>query len=184
MNVKNNQKAQNTKNNIKNVFIELLGEKSINKISVHEICKKTGVNRTTFYAHYNDVYDLMQKIIIEKENGVSALFLEPESGEYKHLTENSLEELICYIYNNAAFYRVYLNDFTSSASIGQSILATYNQHIEQLYRNQTHKSKNEIQYPFEYFKSGLIGVIKKWLHTNCQESPSELTLIIKNSLNL
>ena len=43
-------------------FVNLLKEKSINRITVKEICTMAEINRATFYKHYLDVYDLLDKI--------------------------------------------------------------------------------------------------------------------------
>ncbi|MDO4648828.1 MAG: TetR/AcrR family transcriptional regulator C-terminal domain-containing protein [Eubacteriales bacterium] len=51
----------NTTETVRRIFLELLAEKPIRKISVTEICTKAGINRTTFYKHYLDVYDLMDQ---------------------------------------------------------------------------------------------------------------------------
>ena len=51
-----------TKMIIKVNFIELLGKKPINKITVKEICDLAEINRATFYKYYMDAYDLMDKI--------------------------------------------------------------------------------------------------------------------------
>jgi AcrR family transcriptional regulator len=51
-----------TKMMLKESLINLLEKKDISKISVKEICKNADINRTTFYNHYNDQYDLMRKL--------------------------------------------------------------------------------------------------------------------------
>lgn len=43
-------------------FISLLKQKPIDKISVTELCQAANVNRGSFYAHYADVYDLLDQI--------------------------------------------------------------------------------------------------------------------------
>ena len=47
---------------IEQSFLELLGEKPISKITVTELCEKAQLNRATFYKHYLDIPDLMEKI--------------------------------------------------------------------------------------------------------------------------
>ena len=47
---------------ITDAFVELRSRKPIEKISVTELCKLAGVNKSTFYAHYQDIYDLSDKI--------------------------------------------------------------------------------------------------------------------------
>lgn len=184
MNTKNNLRAQTTQRNIEGVFIELLGSGDISQITVQEICRRANVNRTTFYAHYEDVYALMHKIECAKDQEICQIFYEPETGAFDALTESKLERLLHFIFDNASFYRVYLNNGNTSDTIDRGIAASWKQYIEPTFSRQPHKTETELYYQFEYFKSGLIGVIKKWLNTNCQESPAELTAIMKNYLGL
>ncbi|MEC0724665.1 TetR/AcrR family transcriptional regulator [Bacillus spizizenii] len=48
--------------NIRNTFIKLLNEKDFNSITVQNILDRALINRTTFYKHYRDKYDLAEKI--------------------------------------------------------------------------------------------------------------------------
>ena len=43
-------------------FLELSGVKSIDKITVSELCERADVNRSTFYRYYYDIYDLQSKM--------------------------------------------------------------------------------------------------------------------------
>lgn len=47
---------------IKEAFLTLLEEKPINKITVKELCEKADINRATFYTHFSDCFDLLEKI--------------------------------------------------------------------------------------------------------------------------
>lgn len=58
-------KNQKTEKKIRDTFIFLMLEKPIDKITVTEICKKAGLNRCTFYLHYQSVEVLLE--IIENE---------------------------------------------------------------------------------------------------------------------
>lgn len=44
-------------------FLELLDRKDLEFISVKEICEKAGVNRSTFYLHYENISDLLDESI-------------------------------------------------------------------------------------------------------------------------
>lgn len=55
-----------TKMAITNCFIELSEEMPIEKITVTEITRRCGINRNTFYYHYQDVYSLLEEIIYTK----------------------------------------------------------------------------------------------------------------------
>ena len=63
MSRKTMKKKTATKPLIRNAFITLLKEKSLEDITVHEIVEKALINRSTFYLHYKDKYDLYDGIL-------------------------------------------------------------------------------------------------------------------------
>ena len=52
-----------TKNLIYNTLIELMKDKTFEEIKVSDICNKALINRSTFYSHYEDKYDLLVDFI-------------------------------------------------------------------------------------------------------------------------
>ncbi|MBN7773447.1 TetR/AcrR family transcriptional regulator [Clostridium aminobutyricum] len=188
MNVKNNQRTQNTQNKIKEVFIELLGGKDINKITIQDICRKANVNRTTFYTHFNDIYDLLQKIEIEKMQTILSL-LQSDTQIQPVLNEVTLEKLLDFVLENANFYKVYLNDFYVSPTINTLLdhldtllVSCNNQNYNNLFGQNLHEQKVELYYEIEYLKAGMVGVIRTWLNSDCQETPKELAHILSKCI--
>ena len=51
MNQKYNRRFQDTEDRIENVFFTLLSQKPFSKITVRELCEKSGISRTSFYSH-------------------------------------------------------------------------------------------------------------------------------------
>ena len=47
-------------------FLELLDEKPFNKITVKDIVDRCGINRNTFYYHFDDIPSLMEKILVSR----------------------------------------------------------------------------------------------------------------------
>ena len=184
MNIRNNQRTQNTLKKIKEILLRKLDSRRLNRITVQEICSEAKINRTTFYTHYDNIYDLMQSIEVEMQQGVRKLLLDPNSGIFRPLTEKSLEQLIIYIYEHAHFYRILLNDFNGLNVIDRELAAQWEKEIEPVIRKKTGATETELRYRFEYFNWGLRGIIRKWLNMNCPESPRELTQAIKNVVQL
>ena len=60
---KNDLRVIKTKNILFNTLLELMKEKQFEEIKVSDICSRSLVNRTTFYAHYNDKYELLEEYI-------------------------------------------------------------------------------------------------------------------------
>ena len=66
--------ANFTKQAIKAAFLELLDEKPLNKISVRDIVERCGINRNSFYYHFQDIPSLLGEIIIERTNDLMAQY--------------------------------------------------------------------------------------------------------------
>lgn len=62
-------RAQRTQKCITDAFLDLRKEKEIEKITIAELSAKAMINKTTFYKHYRDIFDLSEQLedqIIEK----------------------------------------------------------------------------------------------------------------------
>lgn len=67
MKVKNlNSSSAKTRKIIKNTFIQMLSEKrEIGKITVSELVRRAEISRATFYAHFDDIYSVIEEFEIE-----------------------------------------------------------------------------------------------------------------------
>ena len=57
-----------TKKNLYESLIELMQEKRFEKIKVSDICNKALINRSTFYSHYEDKYELLLDLFENQKN--------------------------------------------------------------------------------------------------------------------
>ncbi|CAM4048178.1 TetR family transcriptional regulator [Bacillus luti] len=62
-----------SKEAIKNAFVELMAEKGFDKITVKDICAEANIGNRTFYLHYLDKFDLLDKLVIEHINALKVL---------------------------------------------------------------------------------------------------------------
>ncbi len=70
-----------TKQAIKMSFMKLLSEQPLNKISVRSIVEECGINRNSFYYHFQDIPALMEEIIVELADGLVKKYPKIESLE-------------------------------------------------------------------------------------------------------
>ena len=168
MNTPNNKRRKESKERIELEFVKLLQNKDVKDINVSDICKKAKVNRSTFYANYIDIYDLVDKI---KENMLNE-FLEiykDEVSQFKH-SYNFLK-LFNHIKENQLFYKTY---FKLGADLTDSLMRdNLNNEMILFFGNTKH-----LQYHIDFFKAGLNAIIIRWLNNNCKESPEEINEII------
>ncbi len=167
MNTKNNKRRQTTRENIERVFIELLQTKEISQITVSDICKKTELNRSTFYANYIDIYDLADKIRDKLEAEVYELY----ENELFYNCGRDYLRLFRHIKENQLFYITYFK------------LGYDSKHIVDLGRiSQQQKGfpSENLEYHIEFHKAGLNAIIKKWLASGCDKAPEEMVRIIED----
>ena len=65
--------AGSTQRVIRKTFMELLEERPLNEITVKLIVERCGINRKTFYNHYRDIPDLMEKILTDEVDAIMNL---------------------------------------------------------------------------------------------------------------
>ena len=153
MNTKNNRRRRKSVENIQQAFMELLETQELKDISVSDLCKRTSLNRSTFYANFLDVYDLADKLRARLEQEFSALFDE----DARLRGSDSALRMFHHIRDNQLLYKTY---FKLGYDQRNPILIydTYDAaRAEQDFGN-----KN-IRYHMEFFRGGINAIIKFWL---------------------
>lgn len=168
MNTPNNRRKRDSIERIEKVFIELLQTKKLNEISVSDICKQAGLNRTTFYANYMDIYDLADSIRDKLEGNLSELYKAETTQGYN---SHDYLKLFKHIKENQIFYRTY---FKLGYDENYKII-NYDTELAQ-----RHFENRFVEYHMEFFKAGITKIIKIWLENGCQESPEDMFEIIKS----
>ena len=168
MNTPNNKRKKESIERIEKVFISLLQTNELNEISVSDICKLAGLNRTTFYANYTDIYGLADSIRDKLEHNLSDLY---QNEITRGFNSNDYLRLFRHIQENQLFYRTYFK------------LGYDNQYEIQFYDTEQAKqdfNNQYIDYHMEFFKSGLTAIIKRWLAGGCRETPEEMDHIVRS----
>ncbi len=112
MNVKNNRRHRETIEKIEKAFVSLLKDNDLNKISITELCDTAEVDRSTFYANYEDVSALA--------NEVSAK-IEKQLKEQPH-TDGEFAWIFEYIKVNQDMFKVYFKLGLSKATVDYKMI--------------------------------------------------------------
>ena len=166
MNVKNNRRRRESQKKIEKAFIELLQTREIQEIAVADIIRMTGLNRSTFYANYLDIYDLADKIRKKLEEDFSSMFTEASDDN----EQNGSLKMFRHIYENQIFYKTYFKlqyDESQKISIYDRNVAIRD------------GLEENIEYHIEFFRHGLNAIIKMWLAGGCRETPEQMVDILK-----
>lgn len=166
MNTKNNRRRRESQEKIEKVFISLLQDRQINEITVSDIIKQAALNRSTFYANYEDIFDLADKVKERLESEFSSIF-----ADYDYFNERGgALTMFRHIKENQLFYKTYFK------------LCYDDKHLISIYdtkRAEKEQISSNIRYHIEFFRNGLNAIIKLWLANGCQETPEEMAQVLK-----
>lgn len=81
MNEKTDLRVIKTKKNLYDTILSIMKDKPFEEVKVSDICEKALINRSTFYAHFNDKYELLHSLISDLKGGLTTVLNKNESFE-------------------------------------------------------------------------------------------------------
>ena len=174
MNTKGNQRYQDTRKRIEAVVQDLLQTKKLQEITVSEVCRLAGIHRTTFYGHFLDIYDCMEKLIREMYTEMMEHFVAEENVT---LSEGFLW-LFEFVKEHRGLFLRFIEIRQESPTF-QGLPTFLERHMEKLVLQFCYISKEELLYHQEFFSAGLLAMIRRWLLCGCVESPEEMCRILE-----
>ncbi len=184
MNTKNNQRTRISKVLFRNALMDLLKQKGdIHKISVRELCEKAELNRSTFYAHYNEPKDLLEELenelLTSTEEHLKKIGAENDVGAHKYILS-----FLKYIKDNDKPFRTLLIDSADTNFRSKFMQQSMIQFIENL---EIILSKDAEQYIYSYILNGSTGIIIQWIRSDYSIDENTicnlLFLLNKNALS-
>lgn len=171
---KTDRRVKYTKMFLKNSLVDLMRDTPISKISVKMLCEAADINRSTFYAHFKDQYDLLeqleQELIAELEKHLSDDVFPKQTG----IKLQVLNQILIYISNNADLFRTLLSengDFTFQREI---MFLAQRKMISQLRHNQNIDARTS-EYLQLFVVNGSLSIVQKWLQDGMVESTEKMS---------
>lgn len=177
MNKKNNKQFQSSDIRMKQAMLELMNTTPFDKITVRLICAKAEVNRSTFYAHYIDIYDMIEQM----ETNLKKKLLDNYSVS-ETVIPLSLESFITFlgfIREHKDFYRIALKA-RREFPLKQGLEPLWEQIIRPRCFEAGITSENEMMYYFVGFQAGLTMILKRWVEQDCIENEEKIAQILRN----
>lgn len=184
---KSESKYFNTAIKMDKALMELLETKPFEYITIKEICSKAGVNRSTFYLHYENTCDLLTettRYVLDSflsyfpDDSVQIIdrFQDCEAEELNFISGKYLTPYLSYIKENR---RIFATAVAHSGSLGFD--RVYNKMFEYIFD----PILERFNYPYAYRKyvmyfylNGINSIVAEWLKRNCEESIDEMIDII------
>jgi hypothetical protein len=176
--MKPDRKTRYTRKALEDSLIELMKDKPVTKITIRELCENADINRTTFYAHYRDQYDLLRQIEEETLGYIEDMLNKYDNKRSKREVLEMVEEIFGFIASNSSSLQVLLSE---NGDIGfQKKLFRHFMLKEQLMKYLPKKSIGEEtkEYWSVYVIHGAIGLVQHWLKNNMSIPVPELAKIL------
>ena len=184
---KNESKYFNTAIKMDEALITLLEKKDFEYITVKEICDTAGVNRSTFYLHYNNTSDLLKettRYIIDKhlayyEIDKQRISLQVESCKREELlfiTNEYLVPYLTFIKDNQRLFKVSIkqfNSFNMNEVYGRMFEHIFNPVLERF-----HVPEKERAYVMKFYLTGVFAIVMEWLDKNCSDDMKTVIEVI------
>ncbi len=184
---KSESKYFNTAVKFDKALLSLLEKKSFEYITVSEICEEAGVNRSTFYLHYENTCDLLHettKYVIESfvscfsvdTKSIASKFSECDLEDLNFINNKYLYPYLTYIKENQRIFSAVLSH--PSTFEFESIFQRLFDNIFDPILDRFHYPDDERTYVMMFYLNGLTAIITEWLKDGCRKSIDEISAII------
>ncbi|RZI04962.1 TetR/AcrR family transcriptional regulator [Staphylococcus condimenti] len=174
----NDLRVQKTHLLLRNTFLEMMETKQFEDITVSELCDKALIRRSTFYRHYNDKYDYLNKLIEDFMMRVRALHINqynpkhPEDYFYQFLND-----ILAFMNDNKKLVHAIAN-----INFHNEVAEIY---YDQIYKVVTYQVEADEQAGIqfivdkktyiEFLSGGIYRVIYQWLMERQQRPSSDIS---------
>ena len=171
------RRVRKTQTAIKDALITLLEKKRFEEITIQEISNLADVNRSTFYTHFIDKYDLLDKMENEKIDEIRSFLESNKNDDELKISESQLRETMDFVINSIGehldFYKLMFN-LGKESNLHEKLYELLTGHL-----NHVVNDNDKIgDIPFPYFMSYVSGaglsLIRHWVEDENRISKEEL----------
>ena len=184
---KNESKYFNTAQKFDKALLSLLEKKEFEYITIREICEKAGVNRSTFYLHYENTYDLLRETTVYVLDSFLSYFTEDRSSislniegcninELFFITPKYITPYLTFIKDNRQIFKTTINHLGTMDFYG-----VYQKMFDNIFNPVLSRFKfpeNERAYVMKFYLSGVTAIVMEWLDNDCSDGIEDISKII------
>ncbi|WLD94369.1 TetR/AcrR family transcriptional regulator [Alkalihalobacillus sp. AL-G] len=190
MTKKTDLRVKKTRKLINQAFIDLIQKKGFDSLTIQDIADEALINRATFYLHYEDKHDLLEKMsdgVIQEIVSV----INPTN----HFTDKEvkLEKLQTTI--EKVYQRVESNQTFFAVMFGENGIYNFRNKLEEVIREKFSQSMTELRVRPEDFQipkdlvthfisAAFVGVIQWWLKQKVKPAPGEMAIQLSKIITM
>lgn len=184
---KNESKYFNTAKKMNEALINLIDKKDFEYITVKEICEKAGVNRSTFYLHYETVSDLLKETTRYITDGFLSYFTLDKNtidlnigmaptNDLQFIKPEYILPYLSYVRENRRIFK------TAVKHLGtldfDNVYERMFSHIFSPILERFNIPETEREYTMRFYLTGITAMVMEWIKNDCRESDEDICRII------
>ena len=171
---------------INQAFLELLQEKSFEKITVTDIVNRADINRSTFYAHYPDVRGMMEALLENTVNKSVSLVTDLDFDELFTDPKPFLTKLLDIGIENMELYRMLGNSDYAMRQVEEMKIIFMQKAVTADSIPEQIRLSSVFQIQITFFIGGILNTFQQWMQGNLSCSTEEIleqiaSLILNNA---
>ena len=174
------RRVRKTRRQLRECLISLLKEKKVQDITVRELTDMADLNRGTFYLHYKDVFDLLEKTEAELQEDFNQLVCKHDAVDLKQRPSVIFNEIYSLVYDNADLIEILLGENGDLNFVNRLKLLIREKCLKDWM--EVFRSGNAAAFDafFSFIVSGCIGLVQYWLQTGLKETPEQMAKLTEH----
>lgn len=167
-----------TRTLLKEALFRLVKTKKLHEITIKELCYEAKINRTTFYAHYQSILDLISQLELEALDDLMLIFKKSAYNPRYFASEIYLDVFKLAKENRELFELVLIenadpNFLEKVYRLGEGVFTKI---YEPTFSS---KEKKHLQYYYISVLNSFVGILRQWLQNGLRESIEDISEIAK-----
>jgi AcrR family transcriptional regulator len=176
-------RVQRSRAALEAALLELVSDRDLAQVSISDVTKHAGVNRSTFYEHYTDMHDLAESActaIFDELVAATPVFTLQSASDHP---QHQLPELFAHIAEHPPLYRMFLGPDGSARVINhllQRIIVAA--HVGLVAKGPATHADDPAEVPHDpeaaFTAGAVLGTIIDWLHRGCPGTPDRMATVV------
>ena len=159
-----------TKKLLKEALISLMKDKPLHSISIKRICEVAGINRGTFYHHYETQFALYEDVMTDVSDEIGGLIRDAKQRDGSMLP--ILTEVFRYAEDNRELFLVILST-NSGLNLGEVFTKHVNRYLEK------ENNSEMFNYCTQFIAAGIANILWIWLNEENRRSARDIAMVIQ-----
>ena len=160
-------------------LVTLMEQKDFEKIKISDICDQALINRSTFYAHYEDKFDLLLALINDLKNNLESELKKNKEDISKNYFMELLKTLINHVDEKRETYNSILKN-DKNGIVRDFLIDVSNRDITSRLKSNNITSNIPLDVITKFYIGGIVNIGIDWIKNKDKYTKEELLLYFEN----